>query len=171
MLIVLFNLISLWLATKGKRISWCFSILGSILAACMFLNSKMLFSFLFNVFITINSIIALFTWKRTKEFKDTADIFFYSVLYILIGLGLLIFQICISEINAFDIIGPAAAIVATILLVKKEILAWWYWVLSDITYIICGFWTLNYEFILIYSVMLGVTIYGLRRNYKRLNAF
>ena len=65
--IAIFNVIALYLAIINDRKTWWFAIAGTTLASIMFFNDMMISSFLFNVYSTVCSIIALFTWKKTSS--------------------------------------------------------------------------------------------------------
>lgn len=167
--IAIFNVIALYLAIINNRNTWWFAILGTTLTSIMFFDNMMISSFLFNVYSTVCSIIALFTWKKTSS--ENKMIFEWDNITWLaaplgVVLGILNFHVFNSENVLFDTIGPICAITATYLLVRKNALSYIYWIYSDINYLILGIITNTTHYIVIYTVMLLLSIYGLERNTK-----
>lgn len=167
--IAIFNVIALYLAIINDRKTWWFAIAGTTLASIMFFNDMMISSFLFNVYSTVCSIIALFTWKKANS-ENRMFLCFDTLIWAtpLLAVALIYLNVYVfnSEYFIFDSLGPTFAIVATYLLVKKNILAYVFWILCDINYLVCGIVSNTTHYIIIYTVMLLLSIYGLIRNYK-----
>lgn len=168
-LIAIFNVIALYLAIINNRNTWWFAILGTTLTSIMFFDDMMISSFLFNVYSTVCSVIALFTWKKASS--ENKMIFEWdNVIWLIAPLGVVLGMLNIYIFNSenvlFDIIGPTCAIIATYLLVKKNVIAYIYWIFCDITYLTLGIITNTTHYIVIYTVMMLLSIYGFNRNIK-----
>lgn len=166
-LIALFNVIALYLAIKDNRSTWWFAILGTTTASIMFFEDMMFTSFLFNVYSTICSIIALFKWKKTEnemvfEYSHSLGIATCLLVTTIATMNIVIFN---SNNVLFDSLGPTFAIVATFLLVERNAIAYLYWIACDLNYLICGIVSDTTHYIVIYTVMLILSIYGLYKNY------
>lgn len=169
--VAVFNVIALYLAIKGNRSTWWFAILGTTIASIMFFEDMMFISFLFNVYSTICSIIALFKWKKTENemvFEYSHTLGFVSCL---LAIAIITMNIYILNSNnvLFDSLGPTFAIVATFLLVERNATAYLYWIACDLNYLICGIISNTTHYIVIYIVMLILSIYGLYKNYEYSN--
>lgn len=68
------------------------------------------------------------------------------------------------EYPIYDGLGTSASIIATYMLVRKDISCWYFWILVDVLYIIYAIESKNYEYATIYGVMLILAIYGLIYN-------
>jgi nicotinamide riboside transporter PnuC len=57
-------------------------------------------------------------------------------------------------------VGTAVSIVATYLLVKQDVNAWFLYLLSDVIYVYLGIVSGEWDYSIIYGVMLLLAIYG-----------
>ena len=66
----------------------------------------------------------------------------------------------LSQNPLLDSIGTAVSIVAAYLLVKQDVNAWFLYIFSDVIYIYLGVVSGNWEYSVIFSVMMLLAIYG-----------
>lgn len=171
-LIAVFNVIALYLAIHNNRGTWWFAILGTTLASIMFYDDMLFTSFAFNVYSTLCSIVALFTWKKSSSENvmdlDTPD--YIGPATPILAVIFVFLNICVFNTSypLFDALGSTFAMIATYLLVKKCLSAYLYWIACDTTYLVLGFYTNDTKYLIIYTVMLIMSIYGFFRNYNRI---
>ena len=71
----------------------------------------------------------------------------------------------LSSSNAMlDSVGSSTAMFGAFLLVKKDINAWLFWIVGDISYIGLSLLTNDYSYLVIYSVLLVFAIYSFCKN-------
>lgn len=168
-LIAIFNCIAIFLAARNNKLNWALGIFSTIIASIMFYNDLMFTSFLFNIYSTICSIYALFKWNNSNKTnivytKFNVSLIIFGIIFIVLFITN---KYVFHSINfVYDSIAPACAILATYFLVHKNLLSWIYWIGSDLTYIICGINCDIPRYIIIYSIMLCISVYGFIRNYK-----
>lgn len=149
------NVVAFYLAIKGKRVSWAISIMSTFTMSLIFWNNMMFSSFVFNVYSTLCSIIALFTWTTSKNIISYKNPNILQFIILNIGLFIVNYYVFKSENIFYDTFGPACAITATYMLVNKNAFSYIYWILSDINYLLWG------EYPVLYSIMLCLSIYGI----------
>lgn len=169
LIITIFNIMSVYYAAKNNIMTWVYGFIASFLTILLFCTDKMYMSMAFNAYSAIMCVIGMFTWfskekdneatlKRTLPFRNF--LIFLLMSHILIA-------ICKSigvEYPIYDGLGTSASIIATYMLVRKDISCWYFWILVDVLYIIYAIESKNYEYATIYGVMLILAIYGLIYN-------
>ena len=169
-IITLANIISVYYAAKNNVLTWWFGIIATALTSVLFYNKMMPMSCIFNVYSTICAIIAICYWKKNPCENDNEVIFEGYLLSLLIFFGTSTLFLFLNnyafniDFNIADVFGTSLAVVATYLLVKRNVLSWVYWVISDIVYIGYGWVNNDIEIFIIYGVLLILAIYGLWRN-------
>lgn len=168
------NILSVWFAAKNNRLTWGIGFVGVAITAVMFFMSGHYMSFAFNTYSAIMCVIGHFRWNISIQKNDEAIRWMKPYFSIVISL---IFTALIYAINAnlsknpiLDSIGTAVSIVATYLLVKQDVNAWFLYVFSDIIYIYLGITSGDREYTVIYGVMMLLAIYGTKefiQKYKR----
>jgi nicotinamide riboside transporter PnuC len=76
----------------------------------------------------------------------------------------------LSQNPILDSIGTAVSIVAAYLLVKQDVNAWFLYLFSDIIYIYLGIESGDWEYTVIFGVMLLLAIYGTKEFIQRYKA-
>lgn len=86
----------------------------------------------------------------------------YLPIVISLLLAVLIYAINVnlSQNPILDSIGTAVTIVAAYLLVKQDVNAWFLYLFSDVIYIYLGIISGDWEYTVIYGVMMLLAIYG-----------
>lgn len=158
------NILSVWLAAKNNRLTWSIGFVGVAITAIMFFMSGHYMSFAFNTYSAIMCVIGHFTWNSSVQRNDESIRWIKPYLPIAISLLLasLIFAINanLSQNPILDSIGTSVSIVATYLLVKQDVNAWFLYLFSDIIYIYLGITSGDWKYTVIYGVMMLLAIYG-----------
>ena len=164
-LISITNIFSVWFAAKNDRSTWSIGFFAAAATAIIFYMNQHFLSFAFNTYSAIICVIGFFKWSKSVEEND-ANIKFCEKPFIYHGLALTIFfvlamvNIHISQDSLLDAAGTSLSIVAAYLLVKHDIMAWIMYIISDLIYIVLGILSNNFEYIIIYSILLIIAIYG-----------
>lgn len=168
------NVLSVWYAAKNNRLTWAIGFIGVAITAIMFFMSGHYMSFAFNTYSAIMCVIGHFRWNKSIEKNDESIQWMKPYLPILISLVIaaLIYLVNahLSQNPIFDSIGTAVSIVATYLLVKQDVNAWFLYLFSDVIYIYLGFTSGNWEYSVIYGVMMLLAIYGTKEFIQKYKA-
>lgn len=158
------NILSVWLAAKNNRLTWSVGFVGVAITAVMFFMSGHYMSFAFNTYSAIMCVIGHFRWNSSVQKNDEAIRWMKPYLLIVISLLLafLIYAINanLSQNPILDSVGTAVSIVAAYLLVKQDVNAWFLYLFSDVIYIYLGITSGDWEYTVIYGVMMLLAIYG-----------
>lgn len=158
------NILSVWFAAKNNRLTWSVGFIGVAITAAMFFMSGHYMSFAFNTYSAIMCVIGHFRWNSSVQKNDEAIRWMKPYLLIVISLLLafLIYAINanLSQNPVLDSVGTAVSIVAAYLLVKQDVDAWFLYLFSDVIYIYLGITSGDWEYTVIYGVMMLLAIYG-----------
>ena len=158
------NILSVWFAAKNNRLTWSVGFIGVAITAVMFFMSGHYMSFAFNTYSAIMCVIGHFRWNSSVQKNDEAIRWMKPYLLIVISLLLafLIYAINanLSQNPILDSVGTAVSIVAAYLLVKQDVNAWFLYLFSDVIYIYLGITNGDWEYTVIYGVMMLLAIYG-----------
>lgn len=174
-IIILFNIISVILASKNNRYTWFFGLIATSLTMILFLKDNHFMSFVYNIYNAIVCIVGFFSWdknQRHNELKLNKSNLLKIILYFipLLVIIYLINDFGLQSSNAIlDSIGSSTAIFGSFLLVRKDINAWLFWMFGDIAYITLSIITNNYSYLLIYSILFVFAIYSFCKNNKIVN--
>lgn len=169
-IIVLFNIISVVLASKNNRYTWLFGFIAIALTMILFFNNNHFMSFIYNVYNAIMCVIGFFSWNKSPKNNELelkqSNIFKMALYYLpLLIIIWLINIFVLSSSNAMlDSIGSSTAMFGAFLLVRKDINAWLFWMIGDIAYVILSLITNDYSYLVIYSVLFVFAIYSFCRN-------
>lgn len=168
------NILSVWFAAKNNRLTWGIGFVGVAITAVMFFMSGHYMSFAFNTYSAIMCIIGHFRWNSSVQKNDEAIRWMKPYLPIVISLQLAVLiyaiNVNLSHNPILDSIGTAVSIVAAYLLVKQDVNAWFLYLFSDVIYIYLGITSGDWEYIVIYGVMMLLAVYGTKefiQKYKR----
>ncbi|MBR6516386.1 MAG: nicotinamide mononucleotide transporter [Bacilli bacterium] len=171
-IIVLFNIISIILASKNNRLTWVFGFIANSLTMALFFKDNHLMSFIYNIYNSIMCVIGFFSWNKEPK-SNELELKQSNILKIMIyfvPLFIIIYIINIFGLKSnniiLDSIGSATAIFGSFLLVKKDINAWIFWMFGDIAYITLSILTNDYDYLIIYSVLFAFAIYSFIKNKK-----
>ena len=158
------NILSVWFAAKNNRLTWSVGFIGVAITAVMFFMSGHYMSFAFNTYSAIMCVIGHFRWNSSVQKNDEAIRWMKPYLLIVISLLLafLIYAINanLSQNPILDSVGTAVSIVAAYLLVKQDVNAWFLYLFSDVIYIYLRITSGDWEYTVIYGVMMLLAIYG-----------
>ena len=158
------NIFSVWFAAKNNRLTWGIGFIGVAITAAMFFMSGHYMSFAFNTYSAIMCVIGHFRWNKSVQKNNKAIRWMKPYLPVIISVLLSIFIFLIntelSQNPILESIGTAVSIVAAYLLVKQDVNAWFLYLFSDFIYIYLGFTSGDWEYTVIFSVMMILAIYG-----------
>lgn len=163
--VIIAHILTVCFAAKTHRWAWLFSLLSCGIMAYFFAHDNLFVSSIFNAYGAIMAIIGFCTWKSDSR-QNEETICHSNTLWTLLSVVLLTGIIWIidkhfSHNPLIDSACTAMNIIATFLLVKKDINAWYLWIITDAVYIYYGCSDGSIRYIVIYSVMLVLAIFGL----------
>ena len=168
------NILSVWLAARNNRLTWGIGFVAVAITAVMFYTSGHYMSFAFNTYSAIMCVIGHFRWNSQVQKNDEAIRWTrpYCAIFVSIMLAVLIYMpnAALSQNPILDSIGTAVSIVAAYLLVKQDVNAWFLYLFSDIIYIYLGIESGDWEYTVIFGVMLLLAIYGTKEFIQRFKA-
>jgi nicotinamide mononucleotide transporter len=159
-------IISLYYSAKNNKISWIYGFVGNTLLAIILFQDCLYTSFLFRIYSIITCIIGFFMWNNKKSKIIKGNMIFPIINSILLGGLIYYFNKTISNNAIIDSIGTSLCIIATYLLMKRDINNWKFWIISDSLYIYMGILMIDIKYIIMYVSMLILSIYGLI-NFKK----
>ena len=158
------NILSVWYAAKNNRLTWGIGFISVAITACLFMMNGHYMSFVFNTYNAIMCIIGHFRWNKSVEKNDKTITWMKPYLPIsvclLLSFFIYIINVELSNNPFLDSVGTAVSIVATYLLVKQDVNAWFLYLLSDVIYVYLGIVSGEWDYSIIYGVMLLLAIYG-----------
>lgn len=177
----LFNIWSVWLVAKNKILNWPIGLVGTVLFTALFWQIHLYSDFLEQIYYFITGIWGWWAWSQVNKKENTGDSIttlkttmrlFWIVI---ITIGTLILGYTTSHVNIWlptyfptaasfaylDAFTTVVSFVATILLIRKKIDAWYLWILIDIIGIWL-YWVKGVHFVsLLYIVFLVLATKGL----------
>lgn len=165
----IFNIISVYYASKNNRLTWLFGIFAAILTIIIMYNSEFIWQVYFQIITIIFSYYAFVTWKSSEEDNDN-DVHISNPLttfIVMFGVIPIISSYVFTNVDNVDIDGMLSlqCLFATYLLYKKNCLAWAYWITIDITFITYGLINDNIEFFIVYLILFILAVRGLFINF------
>ena len=165
-LISVFNVISVYYASKNNRLTWLFGIFAALLTSYI-MHDDMMFQCIFQILTAAFCLYSFIRWKSNSEDNDN-DVHLSNVLscYLLTFLIPLISIFLFGNFtdNDIDITLTSLSLYATVLLYRKNVFAWAVWIVVDIGFIVSSAVSDNNAVLLIYFVMFFLACYGLIRN-------
>ena len=171
---LIFGIIYVLLAAKEKAICWVFGILSCSLIAFKDITSYKLYADAgLQIFYILMGFWGLFEWfrKGTSSSGESINhikslhfskhlIALVSLTILAIPLGWLLNQYTDASFSYLDSITTLFAIFATVLLVKKYLENWLYWIVIDIVYVYLYANQSGYMFALLSLIYTLIAIYG-----------
>lgn len=158
------NILSVWLAAKNNRLTWGIGFVGVAITAVMFFMSGHYMSFAFNAYSAIMCVVGHFRWKSYTKENDAAirwsNPLASVAVSVVFSFAIYLFNTGLSQNPVLDSTGTAVSIVATYLLVKQDVNAWFLYLFSDVIYIYLGIKSGEWEYSVIYGIMMILAIYG-----------
>ena len=177
----IFNIWSVWLVAKNKILNWPIGLIGTILFTALFWQIHLYSDFLEQIYYFITGIWGWWVWsqsnkKETNENGITVLKRNMQIIWLfIIALGTVVLGYVTSHLNIWlptyfptaasyvylDAFTTVVSFVATILLIRKKIDAWYLWILIDIIGIWL-YWVKGVHFVsLLYVVFLVLATKGL----------
>ena len=163
-IVIVANVVSVYLAARNIRATWLFTFVASVILAFLFFSDGLYMSFAFNSYCAIMSIVGIIRWKRTTQENDETITWSRSAMphacFVALAVLLITCNTEVSQSPVVDALCTAMSVVATWLLVKKDIWTWFYWVTSDIIYIVFGMQSHDWKYFAIYGTVMLLDMYG-----------
>ena len=162
-----FNIASVYYAAKNNRLTWLFGIFAALLTSYI-MYDDMMFQCIFQILTAIFCGYSFIRWKSNSEDNDNDVHLSYFITTFIIAFGIIplitiMFWDYIS--NDIDFQLTLICVMATVLLYMKNVASWVYWIFTDIAFITIGIVNDNFEYVIIYFILLILAIYGFARNY------
>lgn len=166
---IMFNVASVFFATRNDKITWIYGITASLSTIVLFANANLLFSVGFQIISIILCIVGLAKWKYKNEDNEKKLNLSNVPLYLIFLCLFLIFIIFHFPNNTnkiiIDMCLSGMSIFATYLLTQQNLLNWVFWIAIDICYVFLGVMVKDASIIVLYMVLFGLAFHGLLRNY------
>lgn len=166
-----FNLVSIFMATKANLWNWLGSIIGQIFFFFLFWKIGLYANAILQIYYTYVCIMAIFYWKKTDMKTDKGlrwmstklrKIWSISTILSIFILYYIIKQIIPSENLFLDVLVTVLSIVGVNLLSLKYIESWLVWVITDIIGIFLFGYSGVYLIMIEYVIITVLAFYGLR---------
>lgn len=163
-IVIIAHILTVLFAAKTHRWAWLFSLLSCGIMAWFFQRDHLFMSSIYNGYGAVMAIIGFLTWKPVAE-ENERSIRWTNPLWTLMAVGALTTVIYLVDKNVshnpfIDSACTAMNIAATFLLVRKDINAWFLWLITDSLYMSFGMADGSLRYTLIYGVMLLMAIFG-----------
>ena len=165
-LITIAQIATVYLAARGNRWTWIFSIVTGLILCYNFFTDHHFMSFAFQVYSLLASIGGVFIWKKREEDNRRTIRWgnplwpLLAVLAIASATYLLDTQVLHSNLPALDCAIFSLQAVATYLMVRKDINAWICYLICDAIYIPLGIMGGSYKWLFISACFLATATYG-----------
>lgn len=166
-LISIFNIASVYFAAKNNRLTWIFGIFAALLTSYV-MYDDMWFQSIFQILTAGFCVYSFIRWKSNSKANDDDVHLSYCITTFIIAFGIIpLTTIMFWDyiLNDIDFQLTLICVMATILLYMKNVAAWIYWIFTDIAFITIGMVNDNFEYVIIYFILLILAIYGFARNY------
>lgn len=165
-LITIAQIATVYLAARGNRWTWIFSIVTGLILCYNFFTDHHFMSFAFQVYSLLASIGGVFIWKKKAE-DNRRTICWGNPLWpllavVAIAAATYIFdaRVLHSNLPILDCAIFALQAVATYLMVRKDINAWICYLICDAIYIPLGIMGGSYKWLFISACFLITATYG-----------
>ena len=171
---VIFGILSVWYAQKNKILVFPSGIISVLIYVYLTYENKLYADTGINIYYFIMSIYGWFLWT-TKNKKIKKEISFNSKQENLISMSLCIFFFLIiqyalnktdSDVVFLDSITTALSLTGMLLLARRKLENWIYWIIADIIYIPLYMYKVLYPTSLQFFIFLILAILGYR-NWKK----
>ena len=165
-LITIAQITTVYLAARGNRWTWIFSIATGLILSYNFFTDRHFMSFAFQVYSILASIGGVFIWKKKSE-DNRRSICWGNPLWPLLAVAaiaaatyFLDTHVLHSNLPTLDCAIFALQAVATYLMVRKDINAWICYLICDAIYIPLGIMGGSYKWLFISACFLITATYG-----------
>ncbi|SFW64238.1 nicotinamide riboside transporter PnuC [Chitinophaga sancti] len=176
------GLISVYYASRGNVLTWPTGIINEIALAILFYQVQLYADMFLQVFFFVVTIFGWYHWKSNKADVPITRLRHKKWYLLSLGAGTLLLGTCIKNLPQWlpvyfphpaaypyiDSFVTVASILATILLAKKQLENWIFWIVVDVIsvglYQVKGINFLSIE----YVIFLGLASWGLWQWHKKL---
>ena len=140
-LAVILAIIYLFLAIKENSLCWYFVFLSAAIYIWIFINSSLYMASLLNVYYALMSIYGLYQWRKggdkklglpIKSLSSSHHTFiFISVISLSLIIGYFLESYTDSKLPYLDSFAALSSIVTTIMVARKILENWLYWIAID----------------------------------------
>lgn len=180
-----FGLISVYFATKANILTWSTGIVNELFLFILFFQVQLYADMFLQVFFFVVTIFGWYNWKNKSKVNDISTIESKSKLWLacIIILSTLVTGYLFSKIHLYfplyfkieasypytDSFIMILSIIATVLLAKKKIETWYFWIVIDVFCVIL-FYKKGIVFLSIeYFIFLCLATFGLLNWKRKLN--
>lgn len=132
----IFSLLSAFLAMKKNFHNWTIGILGIVFYSVIFWENHLYADFTLQMIFLFQSFQGIIGWTRTQE---KSLIKWHTLLYTFVSLVIVSYFFLSKFTNdpnpLLDSVASGLSLMATYLMIKKNIKCWYFWVAADIVYI------------------------------------
>ena len=166
---LVFNLASVYYATKNNIWTWVYGMLAAILTGGLFLERGLIFSFVFQIFTLLLSFIGTLKWNvkdddNIKKLNVSHTAFYLTLIALTIG-GILLIVPNDKVHMLCDLIISVVSIIATIMLLNHNIFAWIVFAVIDISYMLIAVSMKDYDILILYTILFALAFHGFMRNF------
>lgn len=166
---LIFNLASVYFATKNNIWTWFYGMLAAVLTGGLFLERGLIFSFVFQLFTFFLSLIGIMKWKvenndNIKKLNVSHTAFYLILIALTIG-GILLIVPNDKVHMLCDLIISVVSIIATIMLLNHNIFAWIVFAIIDISYMLIAVSMKDYDILILYTILFALAFYGFMGNF------
>lgn len=166
------------LTIKQKVIAWPIALISVCISISAFYKARLFGDMFLNIFYFFSGIYGWFVWHKKKNetfeisqlpFKSIVFLFTITIIQILIYYQILNFFK--ADMVLFDSILTACSFTSTIMMTKKWLENWLFWILIDLSYVFLYFIKDMPAYAILYfifAVMAGYGYYTWRKELKKL---
>ncbi len=181
----LFGLISVYLASRANILTWATGIINELFLFILFFQVQLYADMFLQVYFFIVTLYGWYNWKQKTKQNSITSTGFKIKIWItgIIFIGTALSGFLFSNIHLFipqyfttpasypyaDSLVMVLSIIATVLLARKKIETWYFWIAVDI---ICIFLFFKKGIVFLameYLIFLGLATYGLWNWKKQMN--
>lgn len=170
----LLTLASVLTAAREQRVTWLFAAGSAILYAYVYWTAGLRVSAEIQAIYLASSIYGLYSWGATDHpavpiQTGSLPMRLLTVGWIATLTTLLYFLNDGGDYVLYDALLVAAAITAQLLMTRKYISCWWYWIVVNVGYLPLFYLQELWPTLIVYVILLPYTLYGARTWYGKLN--
>lgn len=171
----LLTLASVVTAAREQRVTWFFAAGSALLYAYVYWTAGLRVSAEIQAVYLGTSIYGLYTWgtenRPAVPIQTGNPAFRLLTICWIVALATLLFHVNDGgDYIILDTLLVAAAITAQLLMTRKYVSCWWYWIAVNMGYLPLLYLQELWPTLVVYALLLPYTVYGARSWYAKLNA-
>lgn len=164
---VIFAIVYVFLASKGNRYCFVFGLISSLIFVEICFSSRLYFETAINVYYVIMSFVGWYTWKSVSgeidiiklDNKSFAGLLFITTILALL-MGFIVDEYTNADLPYLDAITTVLAVLATWMMVKKQIENWIVWIIADGLSVFMYFSKDHIPLSILFGIYTTIAIYG-----------